>query len=82
MVPAVHARHSNPRAIPTMPRFLTTANSPIAGAAEAMAQLFISADIRHFRFADYKVALAWLKAPRESMNRAADAKAGGIVNVM
>jgi hypothetical protein len=30
--------------------------------ARAMAQLFISADIRHFGFADYKVALAWLKA--------------------
>jgi hypothetical protein len=47
-----------------------------------MAQLVISADIRHFGFADYKVALAWLKAPRESMNRVADPKAGGIVSVM
>ena len=55
-------------------------DSPIAGGAEAMAQLFISAHIRHFGFADYNLALAWLKAPRESMNRAADPKAG-VVNV-
>ena len=63
-------------------RVALVTDSPIAGAAEAMAQLFISADIRHFGFADYKVALAWLKAPRASMNRVADPKAGGIVSVM
>jgi hypothetical protein len=42
-----------------------------------MSRLFISADIKHFGFADYKVALAWLKAPRERTNRATDPKAGG-----
>jgi hypothetical protein len=51
-------------------------DSPVAGAAEAMSRLFISADIRHFGFADYKVALTWLKAPCENMNHAADPKAG------
>ena len=39
-------------------------DSPIAGAAQALAKLFITADIRHFAFADYKSALAWLKVPR------------------
>lgn len=53
-------------------------DSPVAGAAEAMSRLFMSADIRHFGFADYKVALAWLKAPRESMNHTADPKACGM----
>jgi hypothetical protein len=42
-----------------------------------MSRLFISAGIKHFGFADYKVALAWLKAPRERTNRATDPKGGG-----
>jgi hypothetical protein len=46
-------------------RVAIVTDSPIAGAAEALAQLFISADIRHFAFGDYKSALAWLKASRE-----------------
>jgi hypothetical protein len=58
-------------------RVALVTDSPVAGAAEAISRLFISADIRHFGFADYKVALAWLKAPRESMNRAADPKVDG-----
>jgi hypothetical protein len=45
-------------------RVAIVTNSPIAGAAAALAKLFITADIRHFAFADYKAALAWLKAPR------------------
>jgi SpoIIAA-like len=59
-------------------RVALVTDSPIAGAAEAMMQLFISAQIRHFGFAEYNLALAWLKAPRESKNRAADPKAGGM----
>ena len=58
-------------------RVALVTDSPIAGAAEAMVQLFISAHIKPFRFADYNLALAWLKAPRESMNRAADQKPDG-----
>ena len=63
-------------------RVALVTDSPIAGAAESMEQLFISADIRHFGFANCKVALAWLKAPRESINQVANPKAGGIVSVM
>jgi hypothetical protein len=46
-------------------RVAIVTDSPIAGAAEALAHLFISADIRHFAFVDYKYALAWLKATRD-----------------
>jgi hypothetical protein len=46
-------------------RVAIVTDSPVAGAAEAFAQLFISADIRHFAFVDYKSALSWLKAPRD-----------------
>jgi hypothetical protein len=56
-------------------RVALVTDSPIAGAAEAMVQLFISAHIKPFRFADYNLALAWLKAPRESMKRPTDPKA-------
>jgi hypothetical protein len=58
-------------------RVALVTDSPIAGAAEAKVKLFISAHIKPFRFADYNLALAWLKAPRESMNRATDPKARG-----
>jgi hypothetical protein len=58
-------------------RVALVTDSPIVGAAEAMVKLFISAHIKPFRFADYNLALAWLKAPRESMNRATDPKARG-----
>jgi len=56
-------------------RVALVTDSPIAGAAEAKVKLFISAHIKPFRFADYNLALAWLKAPRESMNRPTDPKA-------
>ena len=55
-------------------RVALVTDSPIAGAAEAIVQLFISAHVRHFGFAEYNSALAWLKAPRESMDRVADPK--------
>jgi hypothetical protein len=44
-------------------RVALVTDSPIARVAEALANHFTSAEIRHFPFADYDAALAWLKTP-------------------
>ena len=45
-------------------------DSPIARVAEALANHFTSAEIKHFPFADYDAALAWLKPPEAGRVRA------------
>jgi len=42
-------------------RVALVTDSPIARVAEALASHFTSAKIRHFPFADYDTALAWMK---------------------
>lgn len=45
-------------------RVAVVTDSPLAEMAESLARHFISAEVRHFAFADDVKALNWLKTPR------------------
>jgi len=47
-------------------RVAIVTDSQLAGMAESLGKHFISAEVKHFAFADDAKALAWLTSPRQS----------------